>query len=281
MVLKSPTVRHRRLGRELRRLREEAGLTPEQAAQHLGWSRSKVNRIEIARIKVTLSDIASACDLYGADSDTRATLVQLGREANQRGWWAAYSDVFAGSYVALEAEAAVIRKWEPLLVPGLFQTEDYARAIISERPGLDEAELQRRVAARMQRKVALLNSKPTVHVLIDETALRRPIGSARIMANQLGDLAQMSSWPTVTIQVVPLAVASHAGLNGAFSIFSFDEGDPDVAYAGGPAGEAYLEDAAQVHGLTLDFERLLRKALTPEESVALIATVRSDHEQNS
>ncbi|MFF4416824.1 helix-turn-helix domain-containing protein [Streptosporangium sp. NPDC001559] len=277
MVLKSPTVRHRRLGRELRRLREEAGFTPEQAAQHLGWSRSKLNRIEIARIKVTVPDIAKACDLYGVTAEAKATLAQLGREANQRGWWAAYSDVLAGAYVSLEADAAHIRTWEPLLIPGLFQTEDYARAIISERPDLDEDELQRRVAARMQRKVALLSSKPTVHVLIDETALRRPIGAASAMAAQLDDLVQISGWPTVTIQVLPMAAGPHSGLNGSFSIFSFDEEDPDVAYAGGPAGEAYLEDPAQVRDLTLAFERLLQKALTPEESVALITTVRSDH----
>lgn len=281
MVLKSPTIRHRRLGRELRRLREEAGLTPERAAQHLGWSRSKLNRIEIARIKVTPSDVANACDLYGADSDTKTMLIQLGREIGHRGWWAAYSDVLAGTYVSLEADAAVIRTWEPLLIPGLLQTEGYAQAIISGgRPGLDEAELRRRVSARMQRKVTLLGSASTLHVLMDEIVLRRPIGSASIMIEQLDDLIQVSGWPTVTVRVLPLTVGSHAGLDGSFSVFSFDEGDPDVAYTGGAAGEAYLEDSSQVRDLTLGFERLSQMALSPEESVALIAAARSDHEQD-
>ncbi|MEV4093765.1 DUF5753 domain-containing protein [Streptosporangium saharense] len=206
-------------------------------------------------------------------------MIELCREAGQRGWWTAYSDVLAGAYVSLEADAAVIRTWEPLLIPGLLQTEDYARAIIrGGRAGLDEAELQRRVAARMKRKVTLLGSKPRLHVLMDEIALRRPIGSASIMIEQLDDLVQAAGWPTVTIQVLPLTAGPHAGLDGSFSVFSFDEEGSDVAYTGGPAGEAYLEDVGQVRALTLDFERIRQLALSPEESVALIAAARSDHE---
>lgn len=278
--MKSPTVRHRRLGRELRRLRENSGLTPEAAAKRLGWSRPKVNRIENARTSPSVTNVADACDLYGADSATKAGLIQLCRDASQRGWWTAYSDVFAGSYVVLEAEATAIRTWEPVLIPGLLQTEEYARALISAaRPGLDDADLKRRVDARMTRKVTLMGSSaPSLHVLVDENVLRRPIAQAGAMKQQLDSLIEVTGRPNVTIQVLTLAAGPHAGLDGGFSILSFDEGDPDVGYTGCPGGDVYVEAADQVRGLTLTFEHLTELALPPDESAAFIAAARSDHD---
>ncbi|MEV4094341.1 helix-turn-helix domain-containing protein [Streptosporangium saharense] len=280
MVLKSPTVRHRRLGRELRKLREETELLPETAAKQLGWSRQKLNRLENARTMPSTTDVAAICDLYGTDSTTKAGLVQLCKDAGQRGWWTAYSDVLAGSYVVLEAEATAIRTWEPLLIPGLLQSEDYARAIIQNvRPELEKAELERRVTARMTRKVTLLGANaPTFHALIGEDAIRLQTTHAELMAAQLDGLLQIMDRPNVMIQVVPATAGLHLGMQGSFSVLSFDPEDPSVGYSSSPGGELFIEAAASVSQFMLTFERLSAMALSPEQSADLIAAVRSDYD---
>ncbi|MFF4988255.1 helix-turn-helix domain-containing protein [Streptosporangium saharense] len=278
MVTKSPTVRHRRLGRELRQSREAAGLTPEIAGRQLGWSRSKISRIETARLLPTITDVGHACDLYGLNREKKAGLIQLTKEAGQRGWWTAYDDVFTTAFVGLEAESVAIRAWEPLLIPGLLQSEGYARGLMSAPGNLDEAELKRRVDARMQRKIVLHRpSAPSLHAVVDEPALRRPAAPG-IMARQLDDLLQVADWPHVTIQVLPLSAGQHIGLDGAFTLFSFGEEDPEVGYIGGPGGNLYVEAPARVRDLRLTFERLADQALSPEQSAALIAAVRSEHD---
>ncbi|MER5650975.1 helix-turn-helix transcriptional regulator [Streptosporangium sp. NPDC002524] len=275
--MKYSTVRLRRLSRELRTLRATTGLTTEAAAEQLGWSRSKLNRFETGKIAPAPEDVAAICHLYCMDQTTTEAVVQLAREVTRRGWWTAYSDVFTGSYVEFEAEATIIRKWEPLLVPGLLQSQDYAREIISAAwPDLTKAELDRRVDARMARKINLLGSKaPTLHVLMDEGALRRPVGAPEIMTDQLGDILQVMDWPNITIQVLPLTTGAHTGLEGAFSVLGFDGEDPDIGYAECPAGEVYVEAADQVRNLMLMFERLAGACLSPKESAALIAAARS------
>ncbi|WP_433247492.1 helix-turn-helix domain-containing protein [Streptosporangium sp. CA-135522] len=276
MPMKSPTVRHRRLGRELRRLRENSALGVATAAVQLGWSPSKVNRIENARIAVSGADVANACDLYGADSSTKAGLIQLAKDASQRGWWTAYSDVLGGSYVVLEAEATAIRTWEPLLVPGLLQSEDYTRELIrAARPGLDDSELKRHVDARMARKITLLGSAaPTLHAIVDEGVLCRPVGPSGLMADQLDYILQVMDRPNIVIQVLPLRAGAHAGLDGSFSVLAFDAEDPDVGYIGCPGGDIYVEAVDQVRELKLTFERLAGEALSPEESAAVITAVK-------
>ncbi|MEV7908001.1 helix-turn-helix domain-containing protein [Streptomyces anulatus] len=279
-MTRSPTVRHRRLGRELRRLREQADLSPEEAARQLGWSRSKLNRVENARLLLGATDISNACDLYGVDSTGKAGLIQLGKDAGKRGWWTAYSDVFTGSYVALETEATAIRTWEPILIPGLLQTEEYAREIIHvARPELSAAEVDRHVDARMARKINLLGTRaPTLHALIDEGALRRPVGAAGVMVRQLDEILKVVGWSNITVQVLPLATGAHGGVEGAFSVLSFGDEDPDVGYTECPSGDVYVEAADQVRRLMLTFERLASMALSPEESAVLIAAVRSNHD---
>ena len=279
-MTKSPTVRQRRLGRELRRLREQAELTPEAAARPLGWSRSKLNRVENARIAVTPSDVANACDLYRADFATKTELIQLCKDAAVRGWWTAYSDVFTGYYIALETEATIIRKWEPILIPGLLQSEEYAYEVIgTARPELTKSQLDRHVGARMTRKINLLRpGAPTLHALIDEAALRRPVGSPGLMARQLNDILQVSDWPNITIQVLPTTVGAHSGMEGAFSILGFGDEDPEVGYIECSSGDVYVEAADQLLRLTLMFERLRDICLSPKKSAALIAAVRSSHD---
>jgi transcriptional regulator with XRE-family HTH domain len=268
------------LGRELRQLRERSGLSVAQVAAALGWSVSKVNRIENARIAVSASDVSDACDLYGSSADSKAGLVRLAREAGQKGWWTAYSDVLSGTYVTLEAEATRIRTWEPLLIPGLLQSEAYARAILEAgRYVLNEGDMRRKVDARMARKITLLGSTaPRLHALIDEVALRRPVGPPDVMREQLDELLRVAEWQNVTVQVVPFSAAPHSGLDGAFSLLSFLPEDPDIAYLSCLGGDLYVEAADQVKLLELAFERLAELALTPGETSALIAEVRSEHE---
>lgn len=186
----SPTVRGRKVASELRRLRDQAGLSADQAAAQLGegWSRYKVIRIEAAKTKPTLTGITAMLDLYGVDSATRAVVIELAKNAWRHGWWTDYSDVFRGSYVAQEDDASSISEWSPQLVPGLLQTEAYAREVIQASLRADDASVQRRVMARMTRTVLLGRSDPPapeLSVVLDESVLQRRIGGDDVMREQL------------------------------------------------------------------------------------------------
>ncbi|WP_030916750.1 helix-turn-helix domain-containing protein [Streptosporangium amethystogenes] len=274
----SPTVRLRRLARELRKMREENGLSPESAAIRLGWSRSKVSRIETGRTRASASDVANVCDLYGAGSSVRAGLIQLAKEVRQRGWWTAYADVFTGSYIGLEDEAALIHQWEVQLVPGLLQTEDYARAVISAgRPEPHDAEdIHRRVMARMARRTLLSRpDAPELYAVVDEGVIRRPIGNPESMRDQLQALLVAARRPNVTIRVLPYRAGAHAGLEGAFTVLSFtEEVDPDVAYVEGTAGDVYIESSDQIDRYKMAFERICDAALPQDASMGLIAEAK-------
>lgn len=278
----SPTVRGRKLASELRRLRERAGLTTEEAAAQLGqgWSRFKVGNIERAKTKPTIAGITAMLDLYGVDSATRAALIELAKNAWRRGWWTDYSDVFKGSYVALEDDAARIDEWSPQVVPGLLQTDEYAREIIRAGQRGDEAGIQRRVQARMARKALLSRKDPAAPVLtavLDEAALRRPIGGREVMRAQLHALLDAAERPNVTIRVLPFEVGTHAGLDGPFIILGFPEDiAPDVAYVGTRIGDGYAESNETVRRLKVDFEDLKSAALPPEGSTELIAAIAKE-----
>ncbi|MGW0801573.1 helix-turn-helix domain-containing protein [Nonomuraea sp. NPDC002799] len=269
-------MRLRRLARELRKMREDSGLTPEAAAAQLGWSRSKVSRIETGRTTASRSDVSSACDLYGINSGDRALLVELASQARIRGWWTAYSDVFTGSYVGLEDDAALIRQWEVQLIPGLLQTEDYARTVISQhRP---EGEVQRCVMARMTRRTLLSRpDAPRLDAIIDEAAIRRSIGGQQIMDEQLGALLIAGRRANISVRILPFSAGHHAGLEGAFTILSFWEDiDPDVAYVEGAGGDIYLENAEQVERCKVSFERISDAALSSDDSLRLITKVKDE-----
>lgn len=274
-----PTVRQRRLGRDLRQLREARDLSSDRAAAQLGWSQSKISRIETARIGVTPPDVSRMLDLYGVSSHQRAALVQLAHEAQQRGWWAEYGDVFTGSYIGLEDEADSIRDFEPQVVPGLLQTEEYARAVIEAvRPGESHAEIDRRVRARMARKVLLSrDDPPTLTAIIAESALRWPIGGRDVMSGQMRALLDAGRRSNVNIRVLHPEAGAHAGLDGPFVILSFSGDDfPDVAYTEGPAGDNYVESADQVRRVTLNWNRIADKALSVEESARILADLAEE-----
>jgi hypothetical protein len=216
-------------------------------------------------------------DLYGTDNALRAALLELAHDAWKRGWWLDYSDVFRGEYVSLEDDAAQILEWSPQLVPGLLQTEAYARAVIrASLPG-DEAAVQRRVMARMTRATLLGRSDPPaphLSAVIDESALRRPIGGEETMRGQLRALLGACRRPNVTVQVLPREAGAHPGLSGGFIVLRFPADiEPDVGYAETKIGDGYAEDTKAVQALKVDFEALQAAALPPEGSEEFIAAL--------
>lgn len=280
----SPTVRGRRVASDLRDLREAAGLTTEQVATHLGqgWGRHKVGRIESAKIKPTLKDITTLLDLYGVDAATRAALFELNRNSWQRGWWEDYRDLFPkGSYLAQENDADRIDEWCPQLVSGLLQTDAYAHEIIQTWSRKDgEEEVQRRLRARLQRRALLSRTDPPaphITAVIDEAALRRPIGGNEVMRDQLQALLAAARRPNVTILALPFSVGSHAGLDGPFIVLGFpDEIAPDVAYVETKAGRNHIESRDGVQRFKLDFVDLKDAALDAQESMEFIAALAEE-----
>jgi transcriptional regulator with XRE-family HTH domain len=272
----SPTARQRKLGVELRAARERVGLSTQELADQLGWSQSKVSRIERARTLVRPADVGRVLDVIGVDAPTRARLIQLANEAQQRGWWVAYGDLFTSSYIGFEDVSTRVRTYETILIPGLLQTGRYARAVIEAgRPG--DPDIDRRVQARRARQ-ALLDrpDAPEVLAVIDEAALRRPVGGPEVMREQLGVLLDAGERRNVSIRVLPFASGAHGGMDGPFTILSFDQGDPDLAYSEGRTGNNYLESVDQVQSVTLTWERIWNSALSTEESAALIAALAKE-----
>ena len=275
-----PTVRQRRLAQALRELRHEAGLTQDAVAARMGWHTSKLFRLENARSpRVDWLDVKELMDLYGVRSPHREAFIQLAKDARMMGWWTPYRDVFTGSYVALEDEASAMRLYCPELVPGLLQTEAYARAVIrAVRPGYDEESVERRVAARLTRQKVLLGraSPPDLVVVLNEAVLRRLVGDRYVMAAQLEALQAAARQRRVALQVLPFSAGAHASLEGGFVLIQFPgEADPDVVYVEGIMGDLYLESVEEVKRYQSAFERIQAVALNPQETLTLVdKTVR-------
>ncbi|WP_024935874.1 helix-turn-helix domain-containing protein [Actinomadura welshii] len=274
-----PTARHRRLAAELRRLREEAGLTPEATSGFLGWSRPKLVRIETAKGRPTVADVERILDVYGTDYRTRAALLQLTRDIRTRGWWAAFGDVLAGSYAELEDAANRIRTWQTEAVPGLLQTLEYARVLIAGTFPDDLEEIDRRLQARMARRARFARSDaPDLDILLAEEILRRPVGGPAVMVGQLAALLETAEQPSVAVRVVPMTLGYRPGLGeGSVEVFEFSAPlELDTAHVETMGGSMYIEDIAQVRRCSSMLDRIAGVALSQEDSVALIATVREE-----
>ena len=254
-------------------------MSPDEAARRLDFSKSKLYRIENGRSRVDADDLEDMLDLYDVRSPDRDALVRLGRDSRRRGWWTSYKDVFTGSYVGLESEAVTIQV-NTHIVPGIFQTPDYARAIIATTgPWLDAAETERRVTARAARQHVLLgrDDPPEIHVVLDESALRRQVAGLEATRDQLRILAEASSRQNVTIQVLPFDAGAHAGMEGDFVILVFpDPDDPPVAYAEGLFGDVYLESEEELGRYSLAWANILDKALVPAESAAMLVELAEE-----
>ncbi|MFI7078764.1 helix-turn-helix domain-containing protein [Micromonospora sp. NPDC049903] len=266
----SPTVRRRRIARELRQLRERAGMTLDVAARQLDMSKSNLSRIENAQIGIKPRDVRAALALYQVTGNDAEALIEIARGAQQRGWWQHYSDVLPEwfeFYVGLEAEAATLRTYEAEAVPGLLQTEAYAREVYRLTAG--EEDIDRKVAARLRRQDVLRSDEPAeLSVVLNEAVLLRPVSERAVMAEQVAHLESTAQLPNVTIQVLPFAAGGHPAMNSPYVILTFaDAADAAVVYLENLSTGLALEEVAQVRSYSLVHERLRRLALDPAASL--------------
>jgi len=277
-VLAGPTIRRRRLGTDLRRLREQSSLRLEEVAQHLGVAPSTLSRIETGKAPTRTSYLALMLDLYGVDDpEQRRLFMDSAREGQRKGWWAGSDELLpagTGTYLGLEAEARALRAFQAQVVPELMRTEAYARAVVTaSRPELAPEQVDRVVAVQLRRQEVLQGSDPIqLRLVLDESVLLRSLGPASVMREQLERLIRAGSQPMATIQVLGLAAAERPVLAGSFGILSFAEPDDhDVAYAEGIRGQVLLEQReSEVHAMRLMFDALSRSARSPRESARLI-----------
>jgi transcriptional regulator with XRE-family HTH domain len=277
-LLAGPTIRRRRLGADLRRLREQSSLRLEEVAQHLGVAPSTLSRIETGKAPTRTSYLTVMLDLYGvADPEQRRQFMDSAREGQRKGWWVGSDELLpagTGTYLGLEAEASAIRVFQAQVVPDLVRTGAYAHAVVTaSRPELEPEQVDRVVAVQLRRQEVLQGSDPIqLRLILDESVLLRSLGPASLMREQLGRLIEAGSQPVVAIQVLRLAGAERAALAGSFGILSFaGPDDHDVAYADGLRGQVLLEQrASEVQAMGLTFDALSRAARPPRESARLI-----------
>ncbi len=275
-----PTVPRMMLGNQLHRFREAAGITTDQAGYEIRASRSKISRMENGRVRFKERDVADLLTLYGiTDEQARAKVMSLVRQANAQGWWSKYGDVTADwfeAYLGLEAAASVIRSFELQFVHGLFQTEAYARAItLLGHTAAPADEIDRRVSMRLKRQ-DLINGPdpPQVWSVIDEGALRRPVGGREVMRAQLKRLIEVTELRHVTVQVVPFARGGHAAAGGSFTILRFSESDAlDVVYIEQLTSALYLDRREDVDHYLEVMNQLSTEALTPADTVRFLAEI--------
>jgi hypothetical protein len=266
------------LGAHLRRLRERAGISREDAGYHIRASGSKISRMELGRVSFKERDVIDLLMFYGVDdSEERDSLIQLTREANATPWWQKYQDAtpdWFNLYVGLEEAAQLIRVYEVQFVPGLLQTEDYARAVVMQgAPGLEPEEVERRVALRLGRqKLLTKDSPPRLWAIVDEAALRRPMGGKDVLAGQIQRLMYLVSEPNITLQVMPFKYGGHAAEGGAFHIMRFPEADlPDMVYVEYLTGALYIEKPEEVERYAAVMERLSVAGTSPERTREILA----------
>jgi hypothetical protein len=277
------TVLRMLLGAQLRRLREAVGISAEKAGYEIRASRSKISRMETGRVGLKIRDVEDLLTLYGVlDQRERAKVVALARRSRTPEWWTQYNDILPDwfeTYLGLESAAVTIRSFEMQFVPGLFQTEDYARAVtrLGHQTAPADA-IERRVGLRLKRQELLARAQPPrVWAVIDEAVLRRPVGGVPVMRAQLGRLVAAAALPNVTLQVVPFARGGHAGASGSFSILRFEELDlPDVVYIEQLTSAVYLDQRSDVEHYLEVVDQLSGEALTPAETTTFIEQVAQE-----
>lgn len=278
-----PTVLRMLLGTQLRRLRESSGVTREGAGWEIRASESKISRMELGRVGFKERDVADLLTLYGVTaSEEREALLKLARDANSPGWWHRYGDVLPNwfqSYLGLEAAAALIRSYEVQFVPGLLQTREYARAVVLLGHGrAAPAEIERRVALRMQRQRLLhRENPPQLWAVVDEAALRRPIGGPRVMREQVAALIEATKSPNIRLQVIPFAAGGHAAAGGAFTILRFGDRElPDIVYIEQLTSALYLDKRDDLDYYAVAMERLCVEAEPPERTPEILGAILDD-----
>jgi transcriptional regulator with XRE-family HTH domain len=277
------TVPRRQLGRHLRNLRNRSCLTVQAAASQLEWSEAKIWRIETGKTSLRSLDVQAMCKVYGAPDELAEGLMGLAKETKGRGWWHAYGDVIPESfdlYIGLEEATDRLSWYESELVPGLLQTEDYARALIqADNVGVDDKEIERRVHVRIARQALLtrVTAAPTVDIALNEAVLRRTVGGGDVMADQLSHLAELSDLDNVSIRVVPFAAGLHYGLmSGPFVMMRFPsngdgrETEPPTVYVDGFTGALYLDKPNEIERYDGAFTSIWGSALDDADSKSLL-----------
>lgn len=271
----SPTVRNRQLGMELRRLREQAGKTQQDAAEWLGIADTGISKIENGKQRISIGQLRSLLQLYDVGSPHSDYLLQLCREAGQRGWWVEYGKTvpkWFRDYVGMETAATEVWTWQPLFIPGLLQVPEYTKAV-ADSPA---EEIERIVRIRSERQKRLTGDDPLIlRAIIDEAALRRDVGGPDVMRAQLVRLTELAKLPNVSIQLVPFSAGAHQGMRGAFTALRFPETAMDTVYLEAYKTAAYAEAPAEVAFYTDTFEDLAAMALNCDDTVRLIHSMIS------
>lgn len=281
-----PTALRIILGGQLRWLREAAGVTRDSAAEVIRGSASKISRLELGRVGSKKRDVADLLSLYGVtDERRRESLLALADEANTPGWWQRYGELLPEwfeVYIGLEEAAARIRTYEVQFVPGLMQTREYARAVVRlGHPSASEEELEQRVELRLKRQRLLTVDDPLIlWAVVDESVLRRPIGGAKVMREQLRHLLEIIKLPNVTLQMMPFHLGGHAAAGGPFSILRFAEPEiADVVYLEQLTSALYLDKRRDVDGYSLVMDRLCVEAGPSDGTVKAIAAMLKELER--
>jgi transcriptional regulator with XRE-family HTH domain len=275
---RSPTVRERRLARALRHLREEAGHTIEDVAEKLEMSPSTVSRIETAQVGVRPRDLRSLLDIYEVTEAERDQLLQIARERRQPHWWQEYADLPNIAVASLEEDASTIWQYSTQLVPGLVQSEAYARAVLKAiRLDAKAEDIDRRLELRLHRQARLTSENaPEYWVVLDEAVVRRQVGGPTVMAEQLGHLVEVARRPNVTLQVLPFTSGEHAGMDGEFTILHYRESDdPDVVYIENTGSDLYFEAPDVTRRYNKIFDHLRAAAQNPGESIRTLGSIQS------
>ncbi|MFY1694668.1 MULTISPECIES: helix-turn-helix transcriptional regulator [unclassified Solwaraspora] len=271
-----PTPRSRRLGRELRRLREARSLTQGDAAKLLKCSQQRIARIESGDIKPRPRDVLEILVAYGVphDEEHGLALRNMAEQVREQGWWQRLNTLPAryATFIAYEAEATDLRQFQPTLIPGLIQTRAYAESVIRIGRETDQEEIVQRVEARLKRQEVLTLRQPPLRLqaTITEQSLMLEVGDVNLRREQLDHLIKVSALPNVTVQVLTLAAGAHLAVHGGFEVLTFVDGDPPLGYIETLAGELFLESPEEIRRLTGVFDHLLSLALSPRESIRLI-----------
>src|SRR6266568_7207924 len=277
------TVPRRQLGRYLRELRNRERLTVRTAAEKLEWSEAKMWRIETGQTSLRSLDVEAMCKIYAAPADLTEALMGLARETKARGWWHAYGDVIPEGfdvYIGLEEAASQLAWYESELIPGLLQTERYAHTLIqADNPDVDDDEIDQRVHLRLARQTLLtrVTARPDLHIALNESIIRRPVGGTQVMAEQLNRLVAASDLPTVSLKIIPFSAGLHHGImSGPFVILRFPlngdgkETEPPTVYVDGFTGALYLDKPSEIERYTKAFTDIWDTALDVAPSRDLI-----------
>lgn len=274
----SPTLRRRRLAAELRRLRAERGMSSTEVAREVEWSPGKLTRLERNEgRRPSPRDVQDLCRVYQTDDRITGYLMQLARDGRRKGWWDPYDKMLSEAmttFIGLEAEASSVLIFEPLAVPGLLQTDAYARAVIRGGPvKIADDQVEMRAEIRLRRQKALLDDEHALQIVavMDEAALHRQVGGCPVMGPQIEHLREMARLPNVTLHVIPFSAGAHAGMSSSFNILQFPEPtDQDAVFADLVAGEMFIEEPSEVKRYHAAFLHLVGAAVGAGDTLALL-----------